>query len=153
MIRWNKGFGVGQSIILLGFLVFLMIPLFTFMTEKIYLKYVVHLVNEAADIAAMTAFQEIDAGSLSSGDIEFSMEGNLENRIIHSLEENLVKGIKIKDCDASVHSGGEKCRLGNTSQYDFIHLLLKVTVKRINKSGRVPFYIHRDIEIPCIRME
>jgi hypothetical protein len=153
MIRWNKGFGVGQSIILLGFLVFLMIPLFTFMTEKIYLKYVIHLMNEVADIAAMAAFQEIDANKLSSGDIGFSMVSELENRIIHSLEENTINGVKIKDCDVSIHSGGESCELGNTSQYDFIHLLIKVTVRRINENSRVQFYIHRDVEIPCIRME
>lgn len=153
MIRWNKGFGVGQSIVLLGFLVFLLIPLFTFMTEKIYIKYIVHIMNETADIAAMTAYQEINAEILASGDIGFSSAGYIEDRIVHSLEENKIEGIKINKCDVTIHTVGETCRLGNTSQYDFIHLLLKITVKRIHDSSRVQFYIHRDVEIPCIRME
>lgn len=152
MIRWNKGFGVGQSIVLLGFLVFLMIPLFTFMTEKIYMKYVVNIMNETADLAAMSAYWEIDDESLASGDIIFPDDESLENKIHEYLEENTPAGIKIKECDAGVHEAGERCELGNTSQYDFIHLLVKVTFRRIN-GDRVQFYIHRDVEIPCIRME
>lgn len=153
MIQWKKGFGVGQSIILLGFLVFLLIPMFTFMTEKVYLKYVTHILSEATDLAAMTAIQAIDVDALSSGEVGIIMSPELRRNIMDIISDNSPGSVEILDYEINSHKSGEICSMGNTSDSEFLHILLSVSVKRMHNEESIQFYIHRDVEIPRIRME
>ena len=148
MIRKNGGFGLGQSIILLAFMVFLVIPLFTSLAGKIFIKYVIHRMNETTDIAVMTAIHELDSIGLSEGRIEFLDENRLEQRILGSLDDNGVNGVEIKGCDIRIFEDGGTCSFGNHSDFDFIHVLIEFSFKGIN-GKTIEFFIHRDMEIPC----
>jgi|GEM_PF-1828380 len=151
MISWKRGAGIGQAIILTAFLVFLLIPMFTVLLEKIYIKYAVNIMNENADLAVMSSVGSLDAVMLASGDIGFKSSSCLEEKIEDALFLNERDDITIIDSDISIHEKGETCPLGSTSDYDFVHMLIKVSMKRIYGNDTIEFYIHRDVEIPYTR--
>ena len=151
MIKNNRGFGIAESIILCGFLVFLFIPAFTVITEKVYLKYSVHKITELADTAVMSSVFSVDAAEFSGGDLVFKDEDFLKNRILQILNLNSFENMKILEFDASVHKSGEICQCGCTSQFDFVHLLMKVSLERYGEKEPVEFWIHRDLEFPYDR--
>lgn len=148
MMRKNGGFGAGQSIILLAFMVFLVIPLFTSLTGKVYIKYVVHRMNETTDIAVMTAVMELNSIYLSEGKLEFSDNNRLRQGIIESIESNGINGVEIKGYDIRIYEDGGVCSYGNTSEFDFIHVIIEYSFRAINGKS-IDFFIHRDMEIPC----
>lgn len=140
-----RGFGIAQTVIMCGFLVFLIIPLFLAMTEKIYIKYSVHRVNELADTAVMSSVMGINTNELSEGNLSFENSDRLEDRILTTLESNEPGNVEIAIQEVSVLGGGQICTGGGHSDYDYVHLLIKVSMERYNKE-KLEFYIHRDIE-------
>lgn len=151
MIKNNRGFGIAESIILCGFLIFLVIPAFTVITEKVYLKYSVHKINELADTAIMSSVFSIDAVEFSGGDLVFKNDGSLKNRALEILNMNSYDNMEIIEFDVSTHKAGETCSCGSTSDFDFVHLLMKVSLERYGIADPVEFWIHRDIEFPYDR--
>jgi hypothetical protein len=148
MMRKEDGFGVGQSIILLAFLVFLAIPLFTSLTGKVFIKYVVHRMNETTDIAVMTTAMELNSIDLSEGKLGFSDNRVLIQSILDSIEKNAINGVSIKSYDIRTFEDGGVCGYGNYSVYDFVHVLIEYSFRAINGKS-IDFFIHRDMEIPC----
>jgi len=151
MIKNNKGFGIAESIILCGFLVFLVIPAFTVITEKVYLKYSVHKINELADTAIMSSVFGINAAEFSGGDLVFKDENTLKNTILGILNMNSFENMQILEFDISIHESGEICSCGCSSEFDFVHLLMKVSLERYGHADPVEFWIHRDLEFPYDR--
>ncbi|MBN2557337.1 MAG: hypothetical protein JXB33_01135 [Clostridia bacterium] len=144
----EKGFGIIQSILLCAFLVFLIIPVFSVLTEKVYIKYSIHKVNEIADMAVMSSVFGIDPGKFSEKKLIFGDEEELEAIVYGCIGANGISGMEITEFDMSVHEKGGYCDCGGSSSYDFIHLLMKISLERYGNRGVVEFYIHRDIEFP-----
>ena len=88
MIKNNKGFGILESILLCAFLVLLVIPVFSVITEKVYLKYSVHKINELADTAIMSSVFCISATEFSSGNLIFNDENELKEKVLNILMMN-----------------------------------------------------------------
>lgn len=151
MIKNNKGFGIVESILLCGFLVFLVIPAFSVITEKVYLKYSIHKINELADTAIMSSVFNIDTMEFSKGDLVFSDEDEIENNVLTVLNMNSYENMDIMSFDMSVHNKGEICPSGCTSEFDFVHLLMKISLERYGSKNPVEFWIHRDLEFPYDR--
>ena len=151
MIKNNKGFGIAESILLCGFLVFLVIPAFSVITEKVYLKYSVHKINEIADTAIMSSVFSINAVKFSEGDLVFNDEAEIENNVLAILNMNSYENMKIMSFDMTVHKKGEICPCGDTSEFDFVHLLMKISLERYGSKNQVEFWIHRDLEFPYDR--
>lgn len=141
----QKGFGITQTVILCGFLVFVIIPLFMSITEKVYIKHTVHRVNELADTVVMSSVMGINANELSGGNLAFENTDNLEDRILKTLESNELGSVRINVQEVSVLEGGQVCSCGGYSDYDYVHLLINVIMERYDKK-KIEFYIHRDIE-------
>ncbi len=151
MIKNKKGFGIIQSILLCGFLVFLVIPVFSVITEKVYLKCAVHKINELADTAIMSSVFNIDAGEFSGGNLVFKGEEELKLQVYNAIIMNTYENMEILEFDMSVHKKGEYCPNGGTSDYDFVHLLMKISLERYGDKNPVEFWIHRDLEFPYDR--
>jgi len=151
MIKNNRGFGIVDSILLCGFLVFLVIPAFSVITEKVYLKYSVHKINELADTAIMSSVFCIDTMKFSGGELVFNSESELENNVFVLLKMNSFENMEIMEFDMSIHKKGETCPSGCTSEFDFVHLLMKVSLERYGSKNPVKFWIHRDLEFPYDR--
>ena len=151
MIKNNRGFGIADSIILCGFLVFLIIPAFSVITEKVYLKYSIHKINELADTSIMSSIFSIDTCDFSDGNLIIKSEQDLENKVYEILNMNSFDNIEILEFDMSVHKGGEACTAGGISTHDFVHLLMKVSLERYGSKNPVEFWIHRDLELPYDR--
>ncbi len=145
MILDKRGFGIAQTVIMCGFIVFLVIPLFLAVSEKVYIKYSVHRVNELADTAVMSSVMGINANELSEGVLEFENSQSLEDRISSTLDSNEPGNVEIAIQEVTVLEGGRSCACGGYSDYDYVHLLMKVSMERYNKE-ELEFYIHRDIE-------
>ncbi|MFO7612239.1 MAG: hypothetical protein R6W99_07135 [Clostridia bacterium] len=144
----ERGFGIIQSILLCAFLVFLIIPIFSVLTEKIYIKHSIHKVNEIADMAVMSSVFSIDSEKFSEKKLVFGGGEELEEIVYGCIEVNGIDGMGISEFEMSVHEKGGYCNCGGSSSYDFVHLLMKVTLERYGNRGVVEFYIHRDIEFP-----
>jgi len=151
MIKNNKGFGILESILLCAFLVFLVIPVFSVITEKVYLKYSVHKINELADTAIMSSVFGISAMEFSSGDLIFNDENELKDMVLDVLTMNSFENMTITEFEISVYGTGEECPCGCTSEFDFVHLLMKVSLERYGAKSPVEFWIHRDLEFPYDR--
>lgn len=151
MIKDNKGFGIAEVIVLCGFLVFLVIPVFSVIAEKVYLKYSVHKIIELTDTSIMSSVFGINANEFSRGGLEFNNEKEIEDRILDLLNMNAYENMEITAFEVSVHEGGATCPKGGSSAYDFVHLLMKVSLKRYGSEEPVEFWIHRDLEFPYDR--
>lgn len=151
MIKNNRGFGIADSIILCGFLVFLVIPAFSVITEKVYLKYSIHKINELADTAMMSSVFNIDTLKFSSGDLGFDSEDEIERDVLAILNLNSYENMEILEFELTIHKKGETCSCGYTSIFDFIHLMMKVSLERYGSKNPVEFWIHRDLEFPYDR--
>ena len=151
MIKNNKGFGIAQSILLCGFLVFLVIPAFSVITEKVYMKYSIHKIVELADTSIMSSVFGIDACEFSSGNLVFRNDNEIEQGVLEVLNMNAYENMEIIAFDLSVHNKGEVCPNGGTSSHDFVHLLMKVSLRRYGSKEPVEFWIHRDLEFPYDR--
>lgn len=145
------GFGVVECILFCGFLVFLIIPMFTVITEKVYLKYSVHKINELADTAIMSSVFSIDAIKYSENELVFGNLALLEDRVYEVISMNSYESMKIEEFEMAIHEGGDICSCGCTSQFMFVHLLMKVLLERYGNKENVEFYIHRDLEFPVDR--
>jgi len=151
MIKDNKGFGIAEVILLCGFLVFLVIPVFSVLAERVCLKYSVHKIIELADTSVMSSVFGINANEFSRGDLIFDNQNEIEDRVLALLNMNAYENMEIKSFEVSIHEGGETCQNGCTSSYDFVHLLMKVSLKRFGSENPVEFWIHRDLEFPYDR--
>lgn len=151
MIKNNRGFGIVESILLCGFLVFLVIPAFSVITEKVYLKYSVHKINELADTAIMSSVFNVDTVRFSEGNLVFNDEVEIEKNVLTILNMNSYENMEIVEFDMSVHKKGETCPCGCTSEFDFVHLMMKISLERYGSKNPVEFWIHRDLEFPYDR--
>jgi len=151
MIKNNKGFGILESILLCAFLVLLVIPVFSVITEKVYLKYSVHKINELADTAIMSSVFGINATEFSSGNLIFNDENELTDKVLNILMMNSFDNMIITEFEMSVYGKGEECPNGCSSEFDFVHLLMKVSLERYGANNPVEFWIHRDLEFPYDR--
>lgn len=151
MIKDNKGFGIIDSILLCAFLVFLVIPVFSVIMEKVYIKYSVHKINELADTAVMSSVFNINAVQFSDGNLVFRDEEELEEMVLGSLMLNSYEKMKIIGFDMKICQSGEECPCGCTSEYDFVHLLMKICLERYGNKDPIEFWIHRDLEFPYDR--
>lgn len=140
-----------EVILLSGFLLFLVIPAFLVISEKVYLKYSVHRICEMAETSVMSSVMDINTGEFSGGRLVFADDGEIEKRTSELLMMNSFENMEILEYSVSYHQSGEICPSGNSSGHDFIHLLMKVSLERLNDREPVEFWVHRDIEFPYDR--
>lgn len=146
MTRDRSGYATAQAVIMCGFLVFLAIPLFMAMMEKVYIRYSVHIITELADTAAMSTASYVETGELSEGRIRFKSPEKLKDGIEAGLED-APPNIETSVLEVAVIEEGGTCAAGGCSQYDFIHILIKVSIPGFD--GRpIEFFVHRDVEYP-----
>jgi hypothetical protein len=129
-----------------GFLVFLVIPLFMAMMEKVYIRYSVHIITELADTAAMSTAAYIETSELSAGRIGFKSPEELTKGIEAGLGDAPPK-IDTTVLEVTVIEGGGTCSAGGGSQYDFIHILMGVSIPGFDGKP-IEFFVHRDVEYP-----
>ena len=151
MIKDKRGFGIIESILLCGFLVFLAIPVFSVITEKVCIKYSIHKINELADTAIMSSVMSINTQDFAEGKLVFNSNEELEENVLKILEMNSHENMSIESFGMRVFKKGETCPNGCTSEYDFVHLIMKVSLERSGGKPQVEFWIHRDLEFPFDR--
>ena len=110
-----------------------------------------HKINELADTAIMSSVFSIDAAEFSAGDLVINDERKLEDKVLSILRMNSYENMTITGFDMSAHKNREECPCGGTSEFNFVHLLMKVSLERYGSKNPVEFWIHRDLEIPYNR--
>jgi len=148
----NKGIGGGQVIIATAVLIFILLPIFTVIFEKMYVRIAIHNYEEVADMAVMSAVSQLNTKSLSNGQLQ-SKDIELIKQHVYSCISNYDnQTFSISTFRLAFYHRNEMCEYGFTSVYDFFHIVMKVNFKRIANSSDVKqITIHMDIEIPIDR--
>jgi hypothetical protein len=99
----------------------------------------------------MSSVMSISTQNFAEGKLVFKSNEELEDTVLRILEMNSYENMSIESFDMEVFEEGETCPKGCTSEFDFVHLVMKVSLERSGGKPPVEFWIHRDLEFPFDR--
>lgn len=149
MIRNQKGTGSIQVVIITAILVFVLIPIFLVLLEKIYLKAYINKYEEICSTAIMSCITQIDDENIAVGNIYVNDIDQMSEYVLDTIENNMNDNIEIESFTLLFYNENEYCDKGNTSEYAFFHLEMIIIIKRITYQNEDLFAtIHIDLELP-----
>ncbi|MFO7636800.1 MAG: hypothetical protein R6W96_05795 [Clostridia bacterium] len=148
----EAGFGMLEAIVLSGTLLFIILPVFSAMVEKIHVSHLVHRYTEMVEVAATAVIADLRTEMLSEGSVEARDVQNLAGEIRLLMESRLSGWDEIGRLEVDLVHPGEQCSEGTSSPYPFFHILAEFSIGRLNRPEKIrTLRIHRDLEIPLIR--
>ncbi|MCK5812106.1 MAG: hypothetical protein KAG94_04360 [Clostridiales bacterium] len=148
----NKGTGVNQVILLTAVLLFILIPIFTVMIEKVHVKMLIHDFEEVGDMAVLSAVSQLDTLSLAEGNLSIEDINQVNNFVYNRLNENCDSSYSLDNYSFNFYKNGEICPYQFSSPYVYFHLYFTIQYKRIANSQQVStIHIHLDVEVPIDR--
>lgn len=148
----NRGTGVNQVILLTAILLFILMPIFTVMIEKVHVKMIIHDFEEVGDMAVLSAVSQLDTLSLAEGTLSIEDINMVNNFVYSRLNENCDSSYSLDDFSFGFYENNETCPYEFTSQYAYFHLYFTIRYKRIaNSQQESTIHIHLDVEVPIDR--
>ncbi len=148
----NRGTGVNQVILITAVLLFVLIPIFTVMIEKVHVKMIIHDFEEVGDMAVLSAVSQLDTLRLAEGSLSIEDINQVNNFVYNRLNENCDSSYSLDNFSFGFYESGEICPYQFSSSYKYFHLYFTIRYKRIaNSQKESTVHIHLDVEVPIDR--